>query len=411
METQPAPKKGKPKGRHPENRLTATAVKKAKAGRHADGNGLFLEVDKSGARRWMLRVVANGRRRDLGLGGASYVGLAEARALAEKLRKVAREGGDPKAERDRDRREAITFKDAAERVYAEQVVPIAKPGRHVREWLASLERIAFDQIGALPVHLIGEAEVMKVLAPVWTEKPETARRVRRRMAQVLEWARAAGHREGPNPVDFVKGGAGLPKHRDEVRHFTALPFDDLPALWPKLADAEGMGAAALRFAVLCAARSGEVRGATWAEINLEARTWVIPKERMKAGKAHSVPLSDEAIAELQKVKPLAEGKGDAAIIFPSRMGKPVSDMTLAAVLKRLKVPVTVHGFRSTFRDWAEERARARYEVAEAALAHRPENKVERAYRRSDLFDQRRDLMNQWARFATGGTADVVQLRA
>lgn len=231
------------------------------------------------------------------------------------------------------------------------------------------------------------------------------------MAQVLEWARAAGYREGENPVNLVRAGVGLPKQRDKVQHFKALPFEDLPGLWPTLEGSQGMGAAALRFAILTAARSGEVRGASWSEIDLEARVWSIPGERMKAGEPHRVPLSDAAANELRAVEPLRVDRAPDALIFPSRTGKPVSDMTLAAVLKRLSIPVTVHGFRSTFRDWTSERARARHEIAEAALAHRIENKVERAYNRSDLFDARRDLMDSWAKFILADGSNVFALRA
>lgn len=402
------PKGRKPKGRHPVQRLTAKKVEKAKGpGRIADGNGLYLETDTSGARRWMLRVVANRTRVDLGLGGVSYVTLAQAREKAERLRAVARAGGDPRAARDRERREAITFEAAARKVFAEQVAPVAKPGRQVIQWLSTLERHAFPEIGALPVHEIGDAEILKVLSPIWTEVPETARRVRRRMAQVLEWARAAGYREGENPVERVKPGAGLAKVKVKPEHFAALPYAELPALWTRLLAVEGMGGAALRFAILTAARSGEVRGATWDEIDMEARVWARSAERMKAGEAHRIPLSEAALAEIEKVRPLAAVRG-GGFVFPSRMGKPVSDMTLSAVLKRLAVSQTVHGFRSTFRDWAEERARARYEVAEAALAHRVKSKVERAYRRGDLFEERKPLMDAWGQFVTGGGAKVIQ---
>lgn len=401
----------KHKGPHRENRLNALAVKRAGPGRHADGGGLYLEVSKSGARRWLLRVVAEGRRRDIGLGGASYVSLAEAREQAKRLRAVARAGGDPKAERDKDKRAPLSFQEAAEEVYRAYYADAGASDAHSKRWLASLAKYAFPLMGAKPVDSVAQADVLAVLAPIWTEKPETARRVRRRLSQVLEWARAAGHREGENPVDRVKPGAGLPKQRDRVQHFRALPYKELPALWPKLVEAPGMGAAALRFAILTAARSGEVRGATWAEIDLEEGIWTVPAERMKGGEAHRVSLCQAAFAELVALRPLADGRGDEWPVFPGKHGRPLSDMTLAAVLKRMVVPATVHGFRSTFRDWAEERANARHEVKEAALAHKVPNRVEAAYRRTDLFDARRDLMDLWGRFVTGGTADVVKLRA
>lgn len=406
-----AKKAGKPKGAHPIQRLTAKAVKHAKPGRHADGNGLFLEVSASGARRWMLRTVVHGRRRDIGLGGAAYVSLAEAREKAQSLRAVARAGGDPIAERDKDKRESITFEEAAWKVHAEHYKAAGASDGHSKRWMGSLAKHAFPTIGAKSVETIDEADVLRVLSPIWHEKAETARRVRRRISQVLEWARAAKLRSGDNPVDLVKPGAGLSKQRDRVQHFKALPFADLPGLWPRLADAPGMGAAALRFAILTASRSGEVRGATWAEIDLEAGVWTIPAERMKGGEAHRVPLSEAAIAELAALKLIAEGRGGDWPIFPGKRGKPLSDMTLAAVLKRLDVAVTVHGFRSTFRDWAEERTDARHEIKEAALAHKVSSRVEAAYRRTDLFDARRKLMDLWAMFVKGGAAKVVRLRA
>ncbi|MEM7678611.1 MAG: integrase arm-type DNA-binding domain-containing protein [Myxococcota bacterium] len=405
------PKGQKPKGAHKTNKLNAAAVQRAKPGRHSDGGGLFLEVNANGSRRWMLRVVAQGRRRDIGLGGASYVSLAEAREMARHLRSVARKGGDPIAERDKDKRKALTFEEAAWRVHAEHYQAAGGSEGHAKRWMGSLSKHAFPTIGAKSVDAIEQGDVLRVLSPIWHERPETARRVRRRISQVLQWARAAGLRSGDNPVELVKPGAGLAKQRDKVQHFRALPFDDLPVLWPRLIDASGMGAAALRFTILTAARSGEVRGATWAEFDLESRVWTIPEERMKGGVAHRVPLSDAAVSELRAVRPLSEGRAADWPVFPGQRGRPLSDMTLAAVLKRLDVGVTVHGFRSTFRDWAEERSNARHEIKEAALAHKVPNRVEAAYRRTDLFDARRDLMDRWAQFATGATGDVVRLQA
>ncbi len=405
VETDSPSKSGKPKGRHPDKRLTAAAVKNAKPGRHADGNGLYLMVDANGARRWVLRTVVRGKRCDIGLGGLSLVTLAEAREQARRLRKVARRGGDPVALRDAETRTSPTFEEAARTVHAEHVAATAKNGKHVAQWLSTLETYAFPVIGAKAVHDIEQADVLRVLSPIWTDKPETARRVRQRVRTVLDWARTAGHREGVNPVEGVE--RGLPRQRDKAEHHAALPWADLPGLWPRLDAAPGMGAAALRFTILTAARSGEVRGATWGEIDLDAKVWTVPAERMKAGMAHRVPLSDAALAVLAGVRPAR--LDPAALVFPARGGKPLSDMTLAAVLKRLSVPVTVHGFRSTFRDWAEEAGAYPFEVKEAALAHAVKSKVERAYRRGDLFDARRDMMAAWASYATGVGAKVVRL--
>lgn len=398
----------KPRGRHPDKRLTAIAVKRLGPGRYADGNGLWLDVDESGARRWFLRILVHRRRRDIGLGGVSLVSLAEAREMAVRLRKVAREGGDPLAVRDQGKRTSMSFAEAAQKVHAEHIAANNRNAKHVAQWLATLEKHAFPIIGAKPVHAVEQADILRVLAAIWTERPETARRVRQRLRTVLDWARTAGHREGVNPVDGVE--KGLARQRDKPKHFAALPWQELPGLMPRIAGVKGMGALALQFCILTAARPGEVRGATWAEVDQGAKVWTVPAERMKAGKVHRVPLSDDALAVLRIVEPLADGID--ALLFPSQKpGKPLSNVTLAAVLKRLDVPVTVHGFRSTFRDWAEEATAFPHEVKEAALAHTIENKVERAYRRTDLFEKRRAMMEAWASHAMGADAKVVRLGA
>ncbi|WP_075221170.1 tyrosine-type recombinase/integrase [Acuticoccus yangtzensis] len=389
---------GKPKGPHPQRRLTAAHVRRAGPGRHSDGNGLYLEVDPSGARRWTLRTVVHGRRRDIGLGSASIVSLADARTAAQHLRAVARSGGNPITERDKGRAPAVTFADAACSVHAEHIVPNSRNGKHVQQWLATLERYAFPTIGDLPVASVEQADVLRVLAPIWTECPETARRVRQRLRTVLDWARTAGYREGVNPVEGVE--KGLAKQRDKTEHHAALPYNSLPDFWTKLGAVNGMGALALSFTILTAARSGEVRGAGWDEIDLDARVWTVPADRMKARTEHRVPLSEAAVAVLEIVRPLA---GNGGLVFPSRVpGRALSDATLAAVMKRLGVAVTVHGFRSTFRDWAEEVTDYPHEVKEAALAHTVASKTERAYRRTDLFEPRREMMGAWAKFALSG---------
>lgn len=388
---------GEDRKAHPHNRLSALAVRRAGPGRHADGGGLYLAVDDTGARRWVLRTTVHGKRREIGLGPVSLVPLAEARETARRLRKVAWEGGDPIAERDRERRRSMTFEDAARKVHAEQIEPNAKNGKHVRQWIATLEAHAFPVIGTRPVHAVDQADVLRVLSPIWTETPETARRMRQRLRTVLDWARTAGHREGVNPVEGVE--RGLARQRARVEHFRALPWGELPALMPRIEAVRGMGALALRFTILTAARSGEVRGATWAEIDCKAAVWTVPAERMKAGRAHRVPLTPAALAILDAAA--AQAVRPEALVFPStKAGRPLSDMTLAAVLKRLDVPATVHGFRSTFRDWTEEATAYPHEVKEAALAHVVGDKAEAAYRRTDLFEKRRALMGEWAAFCT-----------
>jgi hypothetical protein len=239
---------GKPKGRHPEKKLTAAQVRKAGPGRYADGGGLHLVVDPSGARRWLLRIVAQGKRRDIGLGGVQTVTLADAREKAQRLRAIARDGGIPLAERDKDKRTALTFETAARRVRSEQIVPHAKNGKHVDQWLTTLKNYAFPVAGAKPVDAVDQADILRILAPIWTEKPETARRVRQRLRLVLDWARTAGLRDGINPVEGVE--MGLPRQKARTTHFAALPWHDLLGVMAKFAATKGMGALALRFAVL-----------------------------------------------------------------------------------------------------------------------------------------------------------------
>lgn len=407
MEVDPeVPAAGKRKGAHRQRQLTPLKVKRAGPGRHGDGNGLFLVVEKSGARRWVLRTVVHGRRRDMGLGSAALVPLADARELARRFRSLARSGADPILERDKEQRQPLTFADAARKVHREQVEPTATNGKHVAQWLASVERYAFPIIGEKSVGHVEQADVLRVLSPIWTDKPETARRVRQRIRTIMDWAIAEGFRDGKNPVEGVE--RGLAKQRERPAHFKALPWVDLPDLWARMASLEGAGVLALRFAILTCARSGEVRTATWADIDLEARQWVVPAERMKARVEHRVPLSDAALAILNdanRLTPEREG-----LLFPSKQhGRTLSDMTLAAVLKRMKVDATPHGFRSTFRDWAEETTTFPHEVKEAALAHVVKSKVERAYRRTDLFAKRVELMAAWGRYVTSAGGVIVRL--
>lgn len=385
----------KPCGSHPMNRLKGPHLKNLPTGRHADGNGLYLVVDPSGARRWVLRVVANGRRRDIGLGGLSIVSLGVARDLARDLRKAAKEGRDPVAERDKNRQTSPTFEQAARKLYAEQIETTAKNDKHRKQWISSLELYAFPVIGQVPIHGVMQADVVRVLTPIWTDKQETARRVKQRLKAVLDWARANGYIDRANPVDGVE--KGLAPQRKRTAHFAALEWKDLPDFWQALIGEKGMGSLALQFTILTAARSGEVRGATWDEVDLIEKVWTIPADRMKAGREHRVPLSRATLAILNSVQPLRSRHTN--LVFPSiQTSKALSDMTLTAVLRRLEIPVTVHGFRSTFRDWAEEATAFPHEVKEAALAHTVKNKAEAAYRRTDLLEKRRKLMSKWSSF-------------
>ncbi len=387
--------------------LTAARVRQEqRPGRYADGNGLYLHVSETGARWWIWRGTVHGIRCERGMGSARLVSLAEAREIARTWRRIARDGGDPVVERDKHKRKSLTFEDATRQVWSEQ---IAQPGRNekcAKQWFGTLRDYAFPTIGARPVHTITQSDILRVLSPIWAEKPKTARMIRQRLRTVLNWARTAGHCEGINPVEGVEDG--LPKQRHRVRHLKALPYQDLPNLMRHLEAAEGVAALALRFLILTAARSGEVRSMTWGEVDLDSAVWTVPGERMKAGLPHRVPLSDAAVAVVNTVQGM-----DSQLVFPGqRRGKPMHDMTIAAPLRRMGVAGTVHGFRSTFRDWAAERTSAPREIAEMCLAHFVGYGVERGYRGSDLFDKRRDLMYQWARLclSAGSKGDVVELR-
>lgn len=400
-------------GRHPEKALTAVTVRTAKPGRHADGNGLYLEVDESGARRWLLRIMVQGKRRDIGLGSTSLVSLAEAREMAHDMRRVARDGGDPLADRRAARRVVPTFEEAARSCHDDHKDGW-KNGKHAAQWLTTLETYAFPLLGAVKVNEIGMPEVRDVLLPIWLEKPETARRVRQRIGTVLDWAATKGLREGENPVRSVT--KGLPKQKDGGDHFAAMSYDEVPAFLVQLRETDQTGPVvklALEFLILTAVRSGEVRGAIWREFDLEAGLWTIPAERMKGGKLHVVPLAPRALVVLAEARALARVPDDPdSLVFEgAKPGKPMSDMTLTMVLRRMKVDVTAHGFRSAFRDWTAETTNTPSDVAEMALAHTIRNKVEAAYRRGDLLEKRRVLMGLWADFCQGATGAVVPITA
>ncbi len=400
----------KPRGRHPHQRLTAVAVRRKKSGKYADGNGLYLVVDESGARRWILRTVVKSKRRDIGLGSVALVGLAEARDAATRLRRIARAGGDPLADQRRRRRQVPTFAEAARTVH-ELHTKTLRNARHRATWLSSLEADIFPVFGDRPVDQVDTADVLKALTLIWTTKAETARRIKQRVRTVLDWAKASGYREGDNPADAIT--RALPKQRVKVRHLPALPYSDVPAFLAALRDAAAAPSVklAFEFLVLTAARTSEVLGAQWDEIDQRAETWTVPGERIKSGREHRVPLAPAALAVVKEAATLADG---GPFVFPGRrQGKPLSNMALLMVLRRLeRTDITAHGFRSSFRDWAAERTNIPRAVCEAALAHVVSDKVEAAYLRSDLFDLRRSLMQSWAAFVTTqpkGT--VVRMRA
>ncbi len=388
----------KQKGRHPEKALTATKVRQlSKPGRYTDGNGLYLIVDPSGAKRWNLRTVVHGRRRDIGLGGVRLVSLAEAREKTLYYRKIAREGGDPIAAKRKERRVVPTFEEAARSVHAERLATW-RNSKHSKQWINTLVTYVFPQFGNRRVDEIDTPDVLRALSTIWLSKPETARRVKQRIGVVFDWAKAAGHRNGDNPVDGVL--KGLPKQPERVQHHEALPYEDIPSFVSNLHELGGSQVTqlAFEFLILTATRTSEVLSATWDEIDLKRKLWTIPAERMKVGREHRVPLCPRSLKILQQAKLLAV---DSELVFPgTKPGKPMSNMVFLMMLRRKEYTVTAHGFRSAFRDWAAECTNFPREVCEMALAHTIKSKAEAAYRRGDLLEKRRQLMTSWEEFVT-----------
>lgn len=386
----------KQQGKHPEKALSALKIKNlSTAGKYADGNGLYLVVDPSGAKRWLLRIVVQGKRRDIGLGGLSVVSLAEAREKAIEHRKIAREGGDPLAAKRAAQKVIPTFKEAAEIVHAEHK-PTWKNAKHAQQWINTMTQYAFPIIGDLRVDRIDTPDILRVLSPIWLTKQETARRLRQRLGNVFDWAKTAGHRSGDNPVEGVS--RGLPKQAGKDGHHEALPYAEVPAFVTAMRATGSSATAKLAFEylILTATRTGEVLFAEWVEIDFSEKLWIVPAERTKTKRIHRVPLTERCIEILKEAEPLSTG---SKYIFPGRsVEKPMSNMVFLQILKRMEVPVTAHGFRSSFRDWAAETTSFPRELAEMALAHKIENKVEAAYRRGDLLEKRRELMNEWARY-------------
>lgn len=396
--------------------LKAIEVVRLKApGMHAVGGvtGLYLKVVPSGARSWILRQKVGAKRRDMGLGGFPEITLSGALEAARQARQQVREGVDPILLRQQahsallaQQAAAVTFEKAA-KDFIEAKGNEWSNAKHSAQWASTLQTYAYPFIGDMLVADIGLPQVMAVLRPIWTTKTETASRVRGRMEQVLDWCTVQEFRKGDNPAKW-RGNLdillGKPSKIAKPQHHKALPIDDTPAFMARLSQQQGMGARALEFAILTAARSGEVRGAKWGEIDLTTAMWIVPADRMKAGKEHRVPLSGAAVAMLQAL-PRSSG-----YVFPAQRGsKPLSDMTLSAVLKRMEVDAVPHGFRSTFRDWVAERTNYQSDLAEMALAHTLRDKVEAAYRRGDMLDRRREMMQAWADFA-GGRNNVLPLR-
>src|SRR5664280_762639 len=384
--------------------LTARTVATATIpGLYPDGRGLYLQVSGPTAKSWLYRYTLRSKTRAMGLGSALDDGLslADARAKRDELRALVVHGIDPLRAKDAARAQdqlaaakSITFKEAAE-----QYIATHRAGwrnvKHAGQWAATLERDAYPIIGALPVSEIDTAIVLKVLQPIWTEKRETANRLRGRIESVLDWAKAREFRAGENParwrghLSMLLAARGATEKR---KHHAAMPFAEIGGFMADLRGRDGVGARALEFAILTATRTGEVLGARWSEIDMSARVWIISGDRMKAGREHRVPLSDAALAVLEQMR-AAGLSGD--YIFPSiGRGRPLSNMAMLKQLERMnRAELTVHGFRSSFRDWAAERTNFANEVLEMALAHAIGDKVEAAYRRGELLDKRRRLMD------------------
>jgi integrase len=401
-------------------KLTSLSVRNAKRrGLYGDGGGLFLQVGATGAKSWIFRWKQGGKFRVMGLGPAHTVSLAEARDKALACRKLRLDGIDPiedrrarRAGQQLDAAKAMTFKQCGEAYVSAQKA--AWRARTLSAWENTLGAYAYAAIGNLPVQAIDVGLVLKVIEPIWSAKPETADRVRGRIESVLDWATARGYRAGDNPARW-RGHLEnlLPRHTKvrRVEHLAALPYPEICPFMAELRAQESVAARALEFAILTAARTGEVIGARWSEISIADQLWTVPENRMKARKEHRVPLSEPALAIIERMQALRTSE----FVFPGgRANRSLSNMSLLMLLRRMnRHDVTVHGFRSTFRDWAAECTAFPAEVAEMALAHAVSDRVEAAYRRGDLFQKRRQLAEAWARFCDAPNAggDVVPLRA
>lgn len=387
--------------------LSALEVNRLKiAGNHAVGgvSGLYLYVNEAQGRSWVLRVMIAGKRKHLGLGGYPSVTLAQARDKAREAREKVVKGVDPIDER-KMAATALRAHQATRRSFQEVATAYVafqeagwKNSKHRKQWTSTLEAYAYPVIGQLSVDGITEHHVIAVLEPIWSTKTETASRLRGRIESILDWARVRGHREGENPARW-KGHLDkvFPAQSQirQVQHFQALGVKAAPAFMARLADQDGAAALALRFLVLTAARSGEVRGAEWAEIDFEHAVWTIPALRMKAKREHRVPLTDTALQVLREAQSRQE-PSYTKWIFPNQKGSMLSDMSLIAVMRRMDVAAVPHGFRSTFRDWVGEFTQFPSDLAEMALAHVLPNKTEAAYRRGDALEKRRVMMDAWA---------------
>jgi integrase len=416
--------------------LTPLRINSLSPGKYFDGggHGLYIRVDGNGGKFWIQRIVIHGKRREMGLGSYPLISLAEAREAARANKKLTYLGGDPQAER-RKAKASLSFAEAASQCLEGKLDSFSN-AKHRKQWRATLEQYAFPVLGHMPVKAIAVPDVLRVLNPIWREKHETASRLRGRIESVLSWATAAGHREGDNPARWGGNLAELlskPSKLEKGDNQPAVALADLPRWWRLLLKREGMAAKALQFAVLTAARSGEVRGATWDEISIPEvegcdsaipAIWTIPASRMKNGRAHTIPLTAEGVALLRSL-PRLEGSN---FVFFAARGGALSDASLSAVMRSIhetetadgregfldavsKRPAVPHGLRSSFRQWAAERGYPR-DIAEIQLAHFIGSEVERAYQRSDMVERRRAMMRDWSAFLEGRAAsgNVVNLR-
>jgi integrase len=404
------------------HRLSAVAVKALKdAGRHADGGNLYLSITPTGARRWVFLYRMEGKPREAGLGSAAegsplYLTLAQARTRAAAMRALLAEGLDPLAERKKEEAAAkpLTFGECASSLIASKQAGWRNE-KHRQQWTNTLTSYCAP-IWGTPVGDVNTEGVLQCLQPIWQTKPETASRVRGRIESVLSAAKVRGLRSGENPAQWRSHlDQLLPRAKKLSRgHHPAMAYPDVPAFLTDLRERRGSASLALEWTVLTAARTGETLGASWAEVDTEARVWSIPGDRMKAGRAHRVPLSEAALAVLERAREVRDHDGDDAFLFPGqRRGRPMSNMSLEMVLRRMAVAdtATVHGFRSSFRDWCGDTGIAR-EVAEVCLAHAVADQTERAYARSDLIERRRPVMEAWARHCAGeAEGKVIPLRA
>lgn len=391
-------------------KLTKKLVENLGPGRHGDGNGLYLVVDPSGARRWIVRVTVKGQknrkgaplRTDFGLGGADVVPLNQARDRALEYRRMAKQGLNPRFNA---KREIPTFAEIAQQVHIDRM-PTWKNAKHGQQWINTLRDYAFPKIGRMPVDSIDQPEILMCLSPIWTEKHETARRLAQRLKVVLDVAKSKGFRSGENPVTAIKDAGVLPKVVTKAAHHKAMRWQDVPSFYDDLSRRDAMAAKALMFTCLTGSRTGEVLGMRWDELDFEERLWTCPALRMKAGEDHRVPLTVEMLSILEPLKAM-----QSQFVFEGqKRHQPLSNMAMLMLLRRMGIEeVTVHGLRATFRDWASEVANAPREVAEMSLAHKVGSDVERAYARSDLLEKRRVLMERWSRYVTDQDASVIRI--